>query len=325
MSVGMKTYARELLARLPVVAPEFEFVRVGSGTNFSWAEQVRLPGEIRRSGAALTHYLAHYLPYLAPQPFVLTVHDLIHLRFPQFYKSKVGPYYRTVVRRACARAARVITDDPATIEELQRFLGVDPAKVRAIPLGVSPVFSDGVVPLQTPRPYVMYVGNHRRHKDLPTLFAAWAMLPDRLAVDLYLTGPDDFGGQLQRLSSDARRIVALGDVSQHELAQRYAGARALVHPSMREGFGLPLLEAMAAGCPVIASAASLPTVLRADALSFPTGDASALRARIEDLLTDEGLRARLVKSGRASAARLTWDRCARATADVYVEVLQQRA
>lgn len=323
MSVGMKTYARELTHRLPLVAPEYEFVPVGFGTNFGWSEQVALPRAIREARVSLTHYLAHYLPFRAPKPFVLTIHDLIHLRYPQFYKSKVGPYYRTLVRRACARAERVLTDDARTIADLQRFLHVDPAKVRVVPLGVNELFLGDIEPMQAPRPYFLYVGNHRTHKDLRTLFDAWSTLPAQEGTDLYVTGPDDFGGELQRRSTSVRALRALGDVDDAHLARYYAGARALVHPALCEGFGLPMLEAAAARCPVVASSGSIPSVLEASSLVYPTGDAAALGALLARLCSDQGLRAQLVNNGFTVAKTLTWDRCARSTAECYREILEE--
>ena len=108
MSAGMKAYARELAERLPQVAPEFTFVRFTQGSNFGWEEQVALPLAMRRARLDLAHFLSLYVPLIAPAPSVITIHDLIHLRFPKQFKAKVGPYYRTVdfgVWRARVRSA----------------------------------------------------------------------------------------------------------------------------------------------------------------------------------------------------------------------------
>ena len=325
MSVGMKTYARELAERLPRVAPDLRFVALREGANFGWDEQVRLPRAVRRIGADLTHYLSLYAPAIPPRPYVVTIHDLIHLHFPQYFKSKVPLYYRTIVRLVARRAARVITDDERTIADLERFLGVDPARVSVIPLGVEDRFLAPSQPAHVVRPYLLYAGNHREHKDLPTLLRAWSSLPPRYAVDLYLTGPDDFGGALQAHSTAGRRAKALGDLSSEELARYYAGAAALVHPALLEGFGLPMLEAMACGAPVIAARESLPSVLAGAALAFPARDADAAREAIERVLDDAPLRERLVREGRSLAQTLTWDRCAQLTAQVYRDVLRENA
>lgn len=323
LSVGMKTYARELVDRLPRVAPQYEYVSFNRGGNFGWSEQVRLPLAMRAAGLDLMHFLSPYVPVATPTTSVITIHDLIHLRYPEHFKPQVGPYYQSVVRLACARAKRVITDDERTIVDLADLLGVDPAKIRVIPLGVDARFMQPAPAHAAPGPYLLYVGNHREHKDLPTLFEAWLALAARYGLDLYVTGPDDFGGALQRYRAGERSIVVLGDVATDELAAYYAGARALVQPALREGFGLPMLEAMAAGCPVVACEDALPGILAPAALTFRARDPSALSAALVRLFEEAGLRERLIERGRAAARQLTWDRCARATADVYREVLEQ--
>jgi glycosyltransferase involved in cell wall biosynthesis len=322
-SAGMKTYARELVARLPRVAPEYAYVPFTEGGNFGWSEQIGLPLAMRRAKLDVMHFLSQYVPVLLPARFVVTIHDLIHLRFPQYFKPKVRPYYAMVVRRACSRAERVITDDDRTVDDLTLYLGVEKAKIRVIPLGVEEIFRRPVVPYDGQRNYLLYVGNHRCHKDLPTLFDAWSALPEAWQVDLYLTGADDFGGELQRRSGPTRAIVALGDVTTERLAAYYAGASALVQPALREGFGLPMLEAMSVGCPVVACENAVPGPLASAAISFGPHDAGGLRVRLEQLLGDRGLRLRAIELGREAAEKLTWDRCARATSDVYREVLEE--
>lgn len=322
LSVGMRGYVRELSARLPRVAPEFAFARFERGGNFGFDEQIRLPLWMRRARLALTHYLSLYVPLISPTPSIVTIHDLIHLRFPEYFKAKVGPYYATVVRYACARARRVVTDDERTVDDLERLLHVDRRKVRVVPLGVDDAFLRPTEPYRAPRPYLLYVGNHRAHKNLATLLEAWSQLAPHHAVDLYVTGPDDFAGELQRRSNANRQAIALGDVDVAALAAYYAGARALVQPSLAEGFGLPMLEAMAVGTPVVASQDAVPGVLAEVALRFPARDHRALLGQLEKVLSDQGLRAHYVEEGQKTARALTWDRCARATADVYREVLE---
>lgn len=323
LSAGMQTYVSELATRLPVVAPEFAYVPFAKGGNFGWGEQIALPLAIRRARIDAMHFLSQYVPVIVPARFVVTIHDLIHLRFPQHFKAKVAPYYATVVRFACARAKRVITDDERTVEDLAEFLNVDRVKVRVIPLGTGEIFRRPVEPYAGERPYLLYVGNHRKHKDLATLFEAWSSLPERWRIDLYVTGPDDFEGDLARRSAHSRSIVALGEVATKELAAYYAGARALIAPALREGFGLPMLEAMSVGCPVVACEDAVPRPLLPATLTFRPHDVAGLRARLEELLGDKELRATSIARGRSVARDLTWDRCARATADVYREILEE--
>lgn len=321
MSVGMKTYTRELSARLPAVAPDLRFVAIERGANFGIEEQVRLPWRIRATRPDATHFMSVYAPFFAPRPYLVTIHDLIHLRFPAFFKSKVLPYYRGVVRHVARRAARVITDDERTVDDLKDLLGVQPARVRVIALGVGDIYLREHEPYRAQRPYFLYVGNHRPHKNLGTLFAAWRALAPQVEADLYITGDDDLG--ISQTAREGGVVRFLGEVSDVKLASLYRGAMALVQPSLCEGFGLPMLEAMAVGCCVIGSRSACPAVLADAALCFSADDAPELTAFMQRVFRDEGLRGRLVNEGRRIAKSLTWERCARATAAVYREVLEE--
>ncbi len=322
VSVGMATYIREVASRLPRVAPEFEYIRYTKGENLGIAEQVVLPLEMWRDRIELAHFMAHYVPALADGRFVFTIHDLIHLRFVQFFRSYIGPYYNSVVKRACRKAARIITSDRRTVADLVHYFNVDPAKVRVVPLAPRERFFNRAQPFRGERPYFLNVGNHRKHKDIPTLLRAWASLPPQYDADLYLTGPDDLNGELQRYSTARRKAIALGNVTDDALASYYAGAIALVHPAMLEGFGLPFVEAIVSGCPVIATDESIPEPLSNVSLQFAVGDAEAAAHHMRRVFEDESVRRDLVERGASVVRTLTWDRTARATADVYAEVLE---
>lgn len=325
ISVGMWTYIEELTARLPRVAPEFAYRTYTEGENLALLEQFTLPLRMRRDGVDLAHYMTQYVPLFAGGRYVFTIHDLIHLRFLELFKKTIAPYYRHVVQRACRNAARIITDDPRTVEDLVALLDADPAKIRVVPLAPRARFFEPAQPFRGERPYLVNVGNHRDHKDIPTLLRAWSSLPARYEVDLYLTGPDDFGGELQRCSNGTRRAVALGDVDDDALAAYYAGASALIHPSLLEGFGLPLVEAMAQRCPVIATTTSVPQPVWDATLHFEPRDVEALRAQIEHLLDDQAFRTELVERGKRAVGALSWDRTARETAAVYREIFEEAA
>lgn len=325
MSIGMKTYTRELAARLPKVAPDLQFTAFDRGENFSFDEQVRLPLAMAAARPRLVHLLSFYAPIVVPRPYVVTIHDVIHLQFPQFFKKKVPLYYHTVVRALLGRAARVITDDERTPGDLARFLGVREHRCRVIPLGVEPHFLEPIAPHVRERPYLFYAGNHREHKNVETLLRAWCALPAERPLDVILTGANDISALVARFARANGRIEFAGDIPAKQLARFYAGALAYVHPAFAEGFGLPMLEAMAAGAPVIASQESVPGVLRSSALTFAARDAQALAAAILRVWNEPECAPALRMAGQAAAQALTWDVCAARTAAVYREVLEERS
>ena len=259
---------------------------------------------------------------IVPVRFVVTIHDLIHLRFPHHFKAKVRPYYETVVRAACVRAARVVTDDPRTVEDLVELLGVKRAKIRVIPLGVSESFFEPGAPFAGPRPYVLYVGNHRTHKNLATLFDAWSALPPELDVDLLRHGPRRF----RRRAPAAKRFEPLD-----RGAGRRPGRASRIVLRGRAGAGLTLLAGGLRPSGARGDGRRLPgdrlrrfgaAGRRIRRLDVPARDWRRLAALLGRMLVDQGERERSVNVGLQAARGLTWDRCARATADVYREVLE---
>jgi len=318
MSAGMLAYVRALRRLLPRVAADLRVAEFGSGDNFDPAEQLGMPLALARLRPRLVHVPSPFVPRVLPVPHVVTVHDVIDLEFPQYAKRKVGPYWRRIVAPVLRSARAVITDDDATVELLERFLRVDPARVRVVPLGVDAPepMPDPVV---RPRPYFFYAGNHRPHKDLATLVAAWASLPDRDAVDLIVTGGEE--PALRTVRHAQGELIFAGDCSTDALWRFHRGAVAYVHPALREGFGLPLLEALRAGTPVIASDRATPAVLAPYVHRYAAHDVVALCALLLRAVEQPGAFAAAAESARAQTAHLTWERTVRATADVYRELL----
>lgn len=314
----MLAYVRALRRLLPRVAPDLRLAEFGSGDNFDVAEQLGMPVALARLRPRLVHFPTPFVPRVVPVPHVVTVHDVIDLEFPQYAKRKVGPYFRQIVGPVLRSARAVITDDAATVELLERYLRVDPARVRVIPLGVDAPdpLPDPVV---RPRPYFFYAGNHRPHKDLATLAAAWASLPDDEAVDLIVTGPEE--PELRGARRARGELVFAGDRDTDGLWRLHRGALAYVHPALREGFGLPLLEALRAGTPVIAAEPATPSVLAPYVHRYPAHDQAALRALLLRAVEQRDAFAANAGAARDATAYLTWERTARATADVYRELL----
>ena len=317
MSHGVLAYSRNLRAWLPRVAPDLRLIAVGRGDNFDLAEQIGLPLALARSGARLAHFPTIYVPRIVPIPYVVTIHDLIDRQFPRYVKRHVGAYWRAVVAPVARGARAVITDDAATVADLERWLRVDPKRVRVVPLG-SDAVAAGVVPMTHPHPYLLYVTNRRPHKNIATLVRAWEALPAARSIDLVLSGPDD--GSV-RGTREHGVIVHLGHRPDAELLRWYAGAAVYVHPALREGFGLPLLEAMRMGAPVVAARSALPRVLAPHALGVDARDALAFRAALLELLDDPPAAAQRAAAARAATLALTWESTAAATAAVYREFI----
>lgn len=317
MSAGVLNYSRKLRAWLPQVAPDVDLVPVGRGDNFDLAEQVGLPLAIARSRARLAHFPTLFVPRFVPCAYIVTVHDLIDLHFPQFVKRRVTPYVRALVAPVVRAARAVITDDEATVDDLERFLGVDARRVRVIPLGYDDP-SAAPVPVAHPRPYLLYVGNRRPHKNLGTLLEAWSRLPHARPVDLVLSGAPD--AALGAAYAGPGEIVFLGERSDEELRGWYAGAAAYAHPALREGFGLPLLEAMRNGARVVAARAAIPRVLAAHAVLVDAPDVEAWTVALAGVLDDRPAARAAADAARVATAALTWERTARLTAAVYREI-----
>ena len=347
MSAGMKAYVREVVARLPRVAPDLEFAVVSNddgvlssvnGTsstavalgesaaaNASWGEQSALPRLMRATGAALAHFMSVYAPIRSRLPYVYTIHDLIHKRYPRYFSWKIPVYYAFVVGPVARRARAVLTDAAPTIHDLTRYLGVMPERVRVVPLGVSERFAAGDARRarerwQLERPFFLYAGNHRPHKNLATLAAAWHAMEE--PCDLVITEDGPLGFASNSFEKSNGKIVAAGRISTRELADLYAACTGVVQPSLYEGFGLSVLEAMSAGAPVvIAQTPVLLEVAGGAALSFPPRDQAALGRALTVLLRDPSTVASLRERGQRRAADFNWDETARKTAAAYREFL----
>ena len=311
-SAGMRAYARAILERVPRVAPDIDLVPVESPLALH-------PLALRTARPQVVH-----LPYLeaaplVPRPYVAMVHDLIHVRFPQRFSRATAAYWRFVAAPLYRGAARLLVSDQRVGDDCVALLGVARDKLRIVPLGYGDLIPDAV-PLQADRPYALYAGNHRPHKGLDTLYAAWAALPEDLELDLVLTGPDEPAVRSTYVRRNGR-IVYLGDVDDATLARRYRGALAYVQPSLAEGFGIPALEAAVAGTPVLATTASVPSVVAPFARTFAPGDAGALASLLEAVVREPARARERAAEGAVMLRAYTWDRFAASTAAVYREVV----
>lgn len=262
-------------------------------------------------------------PVWSPAPFVFTIHDLIHLHVPAEASRAKHAYYRLVVRPAASRAYCVLTVSHYTHQEIVEWTGLPAERVVVVGNGVGPAFTP-VGAHHTPGyPYLFYVGSRKPHKNLPRLLQGFGHSGLHRDLCLVLTGlPDAALSQQITALQLQERVVYAGHLTEPELAAYYRGAMALVCPSLYEGFGLPPLEAMACGTPVVTSnRTALPEVVGEAAVLVDPNDVEAIAWGIRRIVDDQGLRQALVHQGLARAQQFTWEH----TAERVWHVLQEAA
>ena len=283
---------------------------------------------LARHGADLVHetYYSHARSAPPGVPTVLTVHDMIHEKFPG-YAPRTGRI-AAAKRAAIARADHVICVSENTRRDLLELCGTDPSRVSVVHHGVSlPAGDAKSAPRPIAEPYLLFVGKRAGYKSFDTLLRAYAAAAGiRRDHALVSFGDAPFSGAelrlMDRLGIPRDRVHhAAGDDA--ALALYYRHASLFVYPSRYEGFGMPPLEAMSLGCPVVCSdAASLPEVVGDAALTFEPGNAEALRAAMEAVLGSSELADELRRKGRERIRSFSWALCARQTRAIYASVLQ---
>ncbi len=361
-SGGMEVYARELLRALPAERPDLrltafvnrearaaggewdEFadvvtVPVNARNRVQWVrgEQQLLPGLAKRAGVDLVHSLASTAPARGSFRRVVTIHDLLYRIVPDAHFGLYGLGMRVLVPLAARRSHRVIVDSRSTAADVRRFLRVPEERLDVVALGL------GASPSHTPEPeaelrerhrlgarqVALSVSAKRPHKNLMRLLEALAaIVPERRPLLVVPGYPTSYEAVLREHAAalgvlDDVRLLAW--VSGPELEGLYALAAVFVFPSLYEGFGLPVLEAMRRGVPVACSnSSSLPEVAGDAALLFDPADARAMTAAIERVLGDPAEADRLRAAGREQAAHFTWAATARATAASYDRAMRDR-
>jgi glycosyltransferase involved in cell wall biosynthesis len=285
-------------------------------------EQLKLPLLLRRRGAALVHVTNCFLPVRRPCPGVVTIHDLAFDAWPEDFSWCTGIKYRLIAPRAARSAELVICPSEFTRRDLRDRYGIDPSKVRVIP--EAPALALGSAVPAVEQPYLLVVGDLRRKKNVAALVRAFAELHRERAIPhrLVLAGADaGEGSRLRALAADAP-VKLTGYVDDASLDALIRGAELLVNPSLYEGFGLVVLEAMTRGTPVLAArAGALPETGGDAAAYFDPHDPEGLRAALAELLGAPARRERMSARGLEWASRFSWERTARETVDVYRELV----
>jgi glycosyltransferase involved in cell wall biosynthesis len=263
------------------------------------------------------------------QRLVVTVHDLAFRVFPSLFPPAWRAMFRTGLRRAARRADAIIAVSRSTATDLVRLARVDPAKLHVVPLAPSlPAWDsdpEAVLDrLRIPRPYLLFVGTMEPRKNLVRLIRAYRRAAVRFPHAMVLAGP--LGWRSKRLHRELAlpgpgRIVATGSVPPDVLDALYRGADAFAYPSLYEGFGLPVLEAMSRGVPtLVADAASLPEIAGDAALRVNPRSVRSITDGIQRLIGDREQAEQLSAAGRARAELFSWEQTARMTLKVYEQL-----
>jgi glycosyltransferase involved in cell wall biosynthesis len=298
-------------------------------------ERWALGVEVARLKLDLLHTTDFIPPAFGYRRSVITIHDLNFLYYPQFLTTESHHYYNRQIEWAVRRADHILADSHATEADLTSLLEVPSAKITVVHLAAAPAFrplADGEARRIAARHdlepgYLLFVGTLEPRKNLPGLLQAYRLLLDgrATAAPLVLVGGkgwlyDEVFERVEALHLDGH-VHFLHDVPDTDLPGLYNAASVLTTPSFYEGFGLPALEAMACGTPVVvAERASLPEVVGEAGLLVNPDDVDDIAQALNRVLADESLRARMRTLGLAQAARFTWERTAQATLAVYREV-----
>jgi glycosyltransferase involved in cell wall biosynthesis len=350
---GIGTYIRNLLVHIakkdtqnsyilfyppyhkPFNLPGQNFSKViEQAGKYSLRELIHLPFQMQRYKLDLFHAPHYTLPPLRPCRAIVTIHDLIHLRFPQYLPSSGAYYYVKLMLFLAARTAeKIITVSQSSKKDIVDILKVSPDKVEVIYNGLGSDFKPVKKTTETQqvldkfgitRPYILYVGSFRTHKNLKTLLEAYALLKTQQGFEYQMVLVGDGGKsktELQRLIMTRgwqNKVIITEFIPSDTLSIFYSSADVFVFPSLYEGFGLPPLEAMACGAPVIVSnRSSLPEIVGKAGVLVDPESPQQMAESMRNVLSDKNLQATLTKRGLEQAQRFSWEKAAQKTLEVY--------
>ncbi len=351
--VGFGVYARHLVQNLRALAPTEELVFLGIRSEPFGAEpegsgnivmlrslayrsawsQLRLPLHLWRHRYDLFHSLEHKLPRASFCPTIVTIHDLAFLKFPETTRSAHRQRFVWFTRDAIRRATRIIAISESTKRDICQIFNASPDRIDVVYHGVDhSVYRPEAMRSRRSVPYLLTVGTLQPRKNFGMLMRAFNRLCSRWPQRIELLIIGKRGWMWEGIEQQARtgpyadRIHLLGYVPDEQMPSMYAGAALFVMPSLYEGFGMPPLEAMACGVPVVAAnESSLPEVLGNAAMFLDPHDEGAWAEGIQRLLNNPQEAATLRRDGFVQAAKYSWERTARETLNVYRKTLNGSA
>lgn len=335
-----RVYARsEDRGAVPALPGNFEIVEENSA-GYSVAELTRFSWRLMRDRLDLFHATHYVIPPLAHARAVVTIHDIIHVLYPQFLPNRAALLYaRVMIRRALRRADRIITVSYNSKRDLVDYFGIAPARIDVVYNGVARLFHPNIgreerdrvaAKYGLPRPYLLFLGGEKRHKNVRNVIRAYGEARRERALPhaLVLAGPmpknrSRVEALIAALELDSR-VFRTGVVAEEDLPGLFAGADAFLYPTLYEGFGLPVVEAMACGVPVLTSSTSaLQEIAGGYAYLVDPMDVEAIARGIVDLATDPARRAEFADLGKRRARDFSWDKAAEQTLKVYAEALSR--
>ena len=336
---GVRRYVWEVYGALARVAPDVDTIAIGAShgdalppgvtghparsfpTNLGWMA-ASIPLAVSSARLDVFHAPAYTAPLWGVHPQAVTIHDVSPVRKPEWDAYRNDPLRRLFYKRSALAADRVITDSQFSRSEITAAYGIPADRIDVVPLAAAETFTPGPFdPAEAPagvtRPYALHVGDLQIRRNLATALAAiLALRRDRSNALVFVCAGVDrgIGTDLQaqaRAAGDPGALVLTGPVSEKALINLYRGAAMLAYPSRYEGFGLPVLEAMRCGVPVIAAnCASIPELVKDAGVLLEPLDAAAWQDAIGRVLTDPAMAGRLRESGIARAAAFSWTRTA---------------
>jgi glycosyltransferase involved in cell wall biosynthesis len=320
---GIGRFSQEILSRLQHTTILTQGPSPLSIKNLYW-----LPYELtKQKNQQQVFFSPGFIPPIYSSiPFVFTIHDLIHLHSPGKNKYIKKIFYDVIIKSATHRAHKIITVSEYSKNQIISWANVTPEKIIVVKNGISSVFSSEGDKHLPGYPYFLYVGNSKPHKNLPHLIKSFshAKIDSRIKLVLTATITPALKQLIQNHSLE-NRIIFTKTLTENELANYYRGAIALIFPSLYEGFGLPVVEAMASGIPVITSnVTSLPEITGNAAILVNPIDLESLSFHIEQMISNPALRQNLITKGIQQAKNFSWDNTANIVQNVLDETFMSR-